>query len=50
MKSTIIVIVLCSLIGISYAGEEDVLDLVDSDFASRMKDIDTAVVMFYAPW
>jgi len=27
-----------------------VLDLVDSDFESKLADIDTALVMFYAPW
>ena len=27
-----------------------VLDMVDSDFDSKLADIDTALVMFYAPW
>jgi protein disulfide isomerase family A protein 3 len=29
---------------------ENVLDLVDSDFDSKLAEIDTALVMFYAPW
>ncbi|KAF2882311.1 hypothetical protein ILUMI_23876 [Ignelater luminosus] len=32
------------------AKEEDVLELTDSDFESRLREIDTALVMFYAPW
>jgi len=30
--------------------QADVLDLVDSDFDSTLAGIDTALVMFYAPW
>merc|ERR1711909_232971 len=29
---------------------DDVLELGDSDFDSKLADIDTALVMFYAPW
>lgn len=32
------------------AKEEDVIDLTDSDFESSLKEHDTALVMFYAPW
>ncbi|XP_030748346.1 protein disulfide-isomerase A3 [Sitophilus oryzae] len=32
------------------ASEEDVLELGDNDFDSRLSEIDTALVMFYAPW
>ncbi|CAH1134868.1 unnamed protein product [Ceutorhynchus assimilis] len=32
------------------AKEEDVLDLMDHDFDSRLAEHDTALVMFYAPW
>jgi len=38
------------VISTSLAKEEDVLDLTDSDFESRLKEFDTALVMFYAPW
>jgi hypothetical protein len=29
---------------------DSVLDLGDSDFDSKLADIETALVMFYAPW
>lgn len=32
------------------AREEDVLDLGDSDFESKIAEHETALVMFYAPW
>lgn len=32
------------------AAEEDVKDLVDSDFDSGVAEVDTTLVMFYAPW
>lgn len=32
------------------AGEQDVLDLTDSDFSTRVAQADTTLVMFYAPW
>lgn len=32
------------------AGEQDVLDLTDNDFATRISEVDTVLVMFYAPW
>ncbi|KAJ8983524.1 hypothetical protein NQ317_012015 [Molorchus minor] len=32
------------------AKEEDVLDLGDSDFDSRIAEHETALIMFYAPW
>ncbi|KAK4872052.1 hypothetical protein RN001_016176 [Aquatica leii] len=34
----------------AFAKEEDVVELVDSDFESRMSDYEVALVMFYAPW
>jgi len=46
MKFTLLVLVL-SLASIS---ADDVLDLGDADFDSKLADIDTALVMFYAPW
>ncbi|XP_057666864.1 protein disulfide-isomerase A3 [Diorhabda carinulata] len=33
-----------------FAREEDVLELSDSDFESRIAEHQTALVMFYAPW
>ena len=39
--------VLSCLIALSAA---QVLDLGDSDFDSKLANIDTALVMFYAPW
>lgn len=32
------------------AGESDVLNLVDSDFSTRVAESGTTLVMFYAPW
>lgn len=32
------------------AGEQDVLDLTDNDFSSRVGEAETTLVMFYAPW
>ena len=29
---------------------DDVVELGDSDFDSKLADMDTALVMFYAPW
>jgi len=46
MKFTLLVLVL-SLASIS---ADDVLELGDADFDSKLADIDTALVMFYAPW
>ena len=36
------------LVGLATA--DDVLELVDSDFDGKLADIETALVMFYAPW
>lgn len=33
-----------------FAGEQDVLDLTDSDFSTRVAETETTLVMFYAPW
>lgn len=35
---------------IALAGEADVLDLSDADFSTRVKESETTLVMFYAPW
>ena len=40
--------VLACLFAIALA--DDVLELGDSDFDSKLANIDTALVMFYAPW
>ena len=34
----------------SLALADDVMQLGDSDFENKLADIDTALVMFYAPW
>lgn len=34
----------------AFAGEADVLDLTDADFAARVAESETTLVMFYAPW
>ncbi|XP_015127878.1 protein disulfide-isomerase A3 [Diachasma alloeum] len=41
---------LCLLALGVYAGEDDVLELGDSDFTSELDRHDTTLVMFYAPW
>nr|ACO10726.1 disulfide-isomerase A3 precursor [Caligus rogercresseyi] len=43
----------CLLVGtlvLSGVNGDNVLDLGDSDFDSRLEEVDTALVMFYAPW
>jgi len=35
---------------LTFVACDDVVDLVDTDFDSRLADVDTALVMFYAPW
>lgn len=32
------------------AGEQDVVELTDNDFSTRIAEFDTTLVMFYAPW
>lgn len=44
------IVVLMALIACSFAGEQDVLDLSDSDFSTRVAETETTLVMFYAPW
>jgi len=39
-----------ALCGLCLAGEQDVLELTDSDFSSGIADHETVLVMFYAPW
>jgi len=38
------------LLAVAIVAADDVLELSDSDFDSKLADIDTALVMFYAPW
>ena len=42
----------CLLIALAVAGcmAEDVVELGDSDFDATLETMDTALVMFYAPW
>ena len=35
---------------LSSISADDVVDLGDSDFDSKLADMETALVMFYAPW
>jgi len=46
MKSLLFLLVA----GLSSISADDVVDLGDSDFDSKLADMDTALVMFYAPW
>ena len=41
---------LLPLLLLSVVSADSVLDLTDADFDSKLADIDTALVMFYAPW
>lgn len=34
----------------AFSKEEDVIDLGDSDFSTKLAEHETALVMFYAPW
>lgn len=43
-------IFLTLLVSYSCANEEDVLQLTDEDFNSKLSQHDTVLVMFYAPW
>lgn len=43
-------LLLACLVATTVAESSDVLELGDSDFDSKLSDIDTALVMFYAPW
>lgn len=45
-----VVIGLALFVALSYAGEADVLELGDDDFATRLAETETTLVMFYAPW
>jgi hypothetical protein len=47
-QSTMLALVPLLLLGAVSA--DSVLDLGDSDFDSKLADIETALVMFYAPW
>lgn len=33
-----------------FAGEQDVLELNDGNFQARLAEVETVLVMFYAPW
>ena len=35
---------------VALASGDSVIELTDADFDSKLADIDTALVMFYAPW
>lgn len=42
--------IICLILYTVSCKEEDVLDLTDNDFESRLAEHETALVMFYAPW
>ena len=50
MASKLVSILLVALCFASPSLADDVLELVDSDFDSTLESVDTALVMFYAPW
>lgn len=51
MKFFELSIALCILsLSLVFAAEEDVLDLTDNDFSTRVGESETTLVMFYAPW
>ena len=35
---------------VAFAQADDVIELGDADFDSQLESLDTALVMFYAPW
>ena len=39
-----------AIIGVLSVTADDVVELGDADFDSKLADMDTALVMFYAPW
>ena len=41
---------LAAILAIAAVNADSVIELGDSDFDSKLADIDTALVMFYAPW
>jgi hypothetical protein len=43
-------VLLYSLVYFSHAAETDVIELSDNDFAARISEHETVLVMFYAPW
>jgi protein disulfide isomerase family A protein 3 len=43
-------VILAVLALISLVSADSVIELTDADFDSKLADIDTALVMFYAPW
>lgn len=45
-----ITVILTVFVVCAFAGEQDVLDLTDNDFSTRVAETETTLVMFYAPW
>lgn len=41
---------LCLLFCLLLAAENDVIELSDDDFSTRITEHETVLVMFYAPW
>ncbi|CAG0924510.1 unnamed protein product [Notodromas monacha] len=51
MKSTLLfACAVCALLTAVKSGEQDVVVLDDSNFDFRTKEMDTVLIMFYAPW
>ena len=49
MKCLLSVLLVLSL-SLSSISADDVVELGDSDFDSKLADMEAALVMFYAPW
>ena len=50
MFSRVLFLLTLLFVSVSYCKEEDVEDWTDDDFDESVADVDTALVMFYAPW
>jgi hypothetical protein len=48
MKGFVLLALVASLGNLALA--DDVLELIDSNFDRELEDVETALVMFYAPW
>lgn len=48
--AAVVTVALVLVLKCVFAGEADVLEFTDSDFATRIGETETTLVMFYAPW
>ncbi|XP_059620059.1 protein disulfide-isomerase A3 [Phlebotomus argentipes] len=49
-RTQLATVVLAAILGCALASEADVLELSDDDFSTRVAEVETTLVMFYAPW